>query len=184
MNIIMVRKTAMPIMQLDEIIQLKGGCKKRNHAGGYSSKKREVSLYDEDMYSLPTGADVNSTKESQLEDVMETLGDISNRIENQNQTPIWSLMKWLLIIIACLTVIAGGGAVVYSTIVGGNKTITGADSSSYGNETMTGVDQSTNSNNAHSDTKPTHDRKSVTEGRTFKLFVDHGKDITYCDVIA
>ena len=58
---------------------------KRTHAGGYSSKKREVSLYDEDMYSLPTGTDVNSTKESQLEDVMETLGDISNRIENQNE---------------------------------------------------------------------------------------------------
>ena len=142
---------------------------KRTHAGGYSSKKREVSLYDEDMYSLPTGGNANSTKESQLEDVMETLGDISNRIENQNEKPIWSIIKWLLIIIAFLGGITAGGAVVYLTIVGGNKTITGNDTSS-------------NSNHAHSDIKPTHDTKSVTEGRDFKLFVDHGSDITYCDV--
>ena len=47
---------------------------------------------------------------------------------------------------------------------------------------ITGNDTSSNSNHAHSDIKPTHDTKSVTEGRDFKLFVDHGSEITYCDV--
>ena len=140
-----------------------------NQIGRYSSKKRQVSLYDEDMYSLPIGADVKSTKEGQFENVMETLGEISSKINHQNQKPIWSIIKWILIIIACFAVITAGVAVVYSTLITGNR---------YDEDT----DSSSNTNNDHLDSKPTPDRRSVNEGRTFKLFIDHGSDISYCDV--
>ena len=121
------------------------------------SKKRVQSLYDENHYALPIGAIEEDPPETQGDDSDQKNNQKDNQKNNQKNNQKYNQKyKPMWPIFKWLLIFIGCLIVIIAGALALYATSATTDS--------------------------THETKSVKEGRTFKLFVDLGRMITYCDV--